>query len=106
MRLKGQRVNPKTRTASSRAVAWGERTHNARRYATCPAALRVVQGEFRRDPARLGAATFAPRITFDAQISRKTLRGPPKAECLQGETDGDAVPGGNGRLALMARSVG
>ena len=29
-----------------------------------------------------------------------------KAECLQGETDGDAVPGGNGRLALMARSVG
>ena len=36
---KPQRVNPQTRTASARAVAGGERTHNVRHYATlgrCP----------------------------------------------------------------------
>ena len=52
------------------------------------------------------ALPLALPVTSDTLISRKTLRSPPKAECLQGETDGDAVPGGNGRLALMARSVG
>lgn len=110
MRLKGQRVNPKTRTASSRAVAWGERTHNARRYATRPVLSKRVRERveaFRRDPARLGVPVVAasalsghcdvciisnacgePVEPFDAFISRKTWNGPHKAEGLQGETDG------------------
>ena len=54
VRLKGQRVNPKTRTASSRAVAWGERTHNARRYATLPG----------RPPRRGGRVQARPRAAW------------------------------------------
>jgi hypothetical protein len=56
VRLKGQRVNPKTRTASSRAVAWGERTHNARRYATLPGAEQASLRARRSIQARPRAA--------------------------------------------------
>ena len=73
VRLKGQRVNPKTRTASSRAVAWGERTHNARRYATLPGGgPDVVRPDIQARPRaawRCLAAAVTWPTTFDQPIT-------------------------------------
>jgi len=54
---KPQRVNPQTRTASARAGAGGERTHNVRHYATLGRCRRgVAAAADGRAAARLGAA--------------------------------------------------
>jgi hypothetical protein len=97
VRLKGQRVNP--------AYSRGERTHNARRYATLPGGgSDVVRPDIQARPR--AAWRCVPRTTHHVRCShsRKARSGPHRAEGLQGEVDGDAVDG-HGRLALMARSV-
>ena len=60
----------KKRTASSRAVAWGERTHNARRYATLPGGgPDVVRPDI---PARPRAAwRCVVRITHHVRCTHK-----------------------------------
>lgn len=85
-------MNLKTRTASSRAVAWGERTHNARRYATLPG--RRARSA-RRVQARPRAAwCCVVRTTDDARCAHKphnAHRHACRAAAVSGHVFGDAL---------------